>query len=301
MLYLSKATSSLLNPLLESHDLATWNVISAVETSLSVRFVAAISKYWNTACCGAVCSVEASFLTSMLMPNISFIGTKATLRTFVSSGLSTLTPTARSFFTEGIFIVVVPVIVLTVVPAGFAAALNVPPLPLPDPAAAVPPELVVVVVPIVTLVVALSVPPAVPETDNENAHVPEDDGAVIAQLCDDEVDPAIVPTVLVAPDIVQLPDVEERVAVTAAVSPAVAVPAFCIVAEMLKAEDKATVVDDGLSDIIFRSAADSIVICVQSTVHVPPISMQTSWDPAVLGVSVKSRLLASPELMLAMT
>ena len=55
------------------------------------------------------------------------------------------------------------------------------------------------------------------------------------------------------------------------------------------------------SETMLKSAAELTVTCVQSAVHVPAMSTQTSCEPAVFGVTVKSRLFDSPELMLEIT
>jgi hypothetical protein len=185
---------------------------------------------------------------------------------------------------------------------GVGVALPAAPPPPPPPAPVVGAVVgVAVAAATVTLVLEDSVPPGVPETDNVSTHVADEEGAVTDQLCEDEEEPAIVPIDLLAPETVQPPEVLDSVAVTAVVPPAVSVPAFCIVADTVNVALVETDDDDGLSETMLRSAAEFTVTCVQSAVHVVPILTQTSCEPAVLGVIVKSSDLDSPELMLDIT
>ena len=162
--------------------------------------------------------------------------------------------------------------------------LDVPPLP---PVPGLVPLLVGVGVEAavtVTDAVDDSLPPGVPDTDNVSVQVALEEPEVTDQLCEDDDEPAIVPIVLVALDTVQ-PELLDNVAVTLLVPPAASVPAFCIVAETVNAVLVETDDDDGLSETIFRSAAEVTVTCVQSAVHVPKLT-HTSCEPAVFGVMV---------------
>ncbi|MBI2971930.1 MAG: hypothetical protein HYY37_05915 [Candidatus Aenigmarchaeota archaeon] len=192
--------------------------------------------------------------------------------------------------------VALPLVMVTFVPGCTSPA--APPEVVPPVVAA---AVVVVVVLTVTLVVPDDVPPGVPETASENAHVPADDGAVTVQLWEEDEEPAMVPIDRVALAMLQLPEVLDSVAATAVVPPAASVPPFWMVAETVNDALVATVVEDGVMETTESSAGDVTDTCVQSAVHVPPMLTHTSCEPAVFGVSVKDTDFDSPALMLEMT
>ncbi len=135
-----------------------------------------------------------------------------------------------------------------------------PALPPPVPVPVVPEDGVAVAEAAltVTLVVEVSVPPGVPETDRVSVQVALEEPAVTDQLCEDDEEPAIVPIDLLALETVQ-PELLDRDAVTPVVLPAVSVPAFCIVAETVNDVLVLTEDDDELSETTFRSAAEFTV------------------------------------------